>query len=551
MISTRFGSVSHPQSVPLISPTAASSALQPLTDEVAYFLLSLSSYLAKTRILDARRFQQLAHEILRLDLKEEDDLLHWAASHPRLHPFRKKALDAARSLADRQPMNPLHVAGTVSLPWQDCPAVVFLWGPLPKDVPLVAFPNSRKPKLVSPTDDWVVLLRALLPHFRSKGFGFASSRGTATYDAVSTYARETGAPLLEVVPSPLDRILPDEPSNPCRNPLLPTTHLGCTAVGSGCPDRTRMLCRDRLVSAVADLHCVLELRLDGNLRAVLEDVQNAGPRPLWIFAPETAAPETSGNAQLLERFSERAQTIRILPPDPRCTSTAAPSQSRAVPPLFRPESFGPETVSPNAGTALPNPEEPAPDWKDYFYHYTRSCPGPWPGQTAREYYLALLEGLPLSGHTALNTLARIAIESRLRSSSRLTRGNEPTISWSPIPPHELQKIRRWNPALIRWTFEPFGLAIQKSILRGLGLKPTIYAPDKAYSRLKPLDRYRFQLDDPPRCSWRHEREWRLRGDLDLRSIPPEAAFLFVPEPASGLELLRLARRTFRIVTLDH
>ena len=30
-------------------------------------------------------------------------------------------------------------------------------------------------------------------------------------------------------------------------------------------------------------------------------------------------------------------------------------------------------------------------WEDYLYHYTRSCPGPWPGQSYRLYLESLFD----------------------------------------------------------------------------------------------------------------------------------------------------------------
>jgi hypothetical protein len=48
---------------------------------------------------------------------------------------------------------------------------------------------------------------------------------------------------------------------------------------------------------------------------------------------------------------------------------------------------------------------------------------------------------------------------------------------------------------------------------------TVYGSEQVYSRLVEPERYRFQLSrSAPSSSWRHEREWRLRGDLPTDEI---------------------------------
>ena len=89
-------------------------------------------------------------------------------------------------------------------------------------------------------------------------------------------------------------------------------------------------------------------------------------------------------------------------------------------------------------------------------------------------------------------------------------------------------MRRWNPALIRWTFEPYGLAVRRKVLRKLGAKPAVYGASTVYEKLRPEERFRFQLHEPPRCSWKIEREWRQPYDLELTEIGLEDAFAFVP-----------------------
>ena len=89
-------------------------------------------------------------------------------------------------------------------------------------------------------------------------------------------------------------------------------------------------------------------------------------------------------------------------------------------------------------------------------------------------------------------------------------------------------MRKWNRALVRWTVEPYGIAVRRDILRSLGAKPAIYGSEQVYSRLVESERHRFQLSRADKsASWRHEREWRFRGGLTFGKIRPDKGFVFV------------------------
>jgi hypothetical protein len=152
--------------------------------------------------------------------------------------------------------------------------------------------------------------------------------------------------------------------------------------------------------------------------------------------------------------------------------------------------------------------------------------------------MSLLNADPRSGHTALDTLARILTEGMVRANSRLVRGDRPVICWSARPPRDLAELRRWNPALIRWTMEPYGIAVDRSVLKERGAKPVVYARSACYFRLPPPTRFRFQRHEPPHCNWKREREWRLVEDLMLAGIPSNRMFVFVPDPNDLADIAR-------------
>ncbi len=132
-----------------------------------------------------------------------------------------------------------------------------------------------------------------------------------------------------------------------------------------------------------------------------------------------------------------------------------------------------------------------------------------------DYCLSLINGEKDSAHTAFDTLMRIIKERRIRSSSKLIRGRYPVVSFTECPPSEVCDLREWRSGLIRWSFEPYGLAFPLQALFTLGARPVIYAVEDAYEDLSDELRYLFQLQSALGRDWFPEKEWRLRGDLEI------------------------------------
>jgi hypothetical protein len=417
------------------------------------------------------------------------------------------------------------------LPGDCSPRVLFLMGDMPLHLPWVAIFNSRKPRIASPDVRWLKVLRGVLACLSSRPenreIGFASSRGTMTYDLVNAHARFSHAPLLEILPSPVEEMIASAQGDSIEALNAHSLFLACRAKAAACSRRQAMVCRDRLLARVADLHVIIELRRGGNLLNTLEEEHRLRPRAKWIFLSSGERSEADGNSRLMEAFPESSTSFSeadlpaIHPPG----KTRPPSSVKAG----RPEtSRQPSQKSSEGGS---------PEWSAFLYHYTRACPGPWPGENRDDYMRSLLEDNPRSGHTALDALIRITTEGKIRASARVIRGSIPVVSWTSRSPLELGAIRRWNRALIRWTFEPYGIAVRRSRLLRCGAKPVIYAREKSFGKIKLSDRYRLHPEGPSRRSWKAEKEWRLAGDFDLRGLAPGDGFLFAPtsEDAERLE----------------
>jgi hypothetical protein len=151
----------------------------------------------------------------------------------------------------------------------------------------------------------------------------------------------------------------------------------------------------------------------------------------------------------------------------------------------------------------------------FLIHYTRSHQGPWPGQNMLDYCRSLIRGEEDSGHSAFDSLMRIIKERRIRAGARLIRGKYPVVSLTECFPGEVSALTEWRQGLLRWSFEPYGIAFPLQALFDKGARPVVYAIKEAYDDLTEDLRYLFQLQSASGRKWSPEKEWRLKGDLRI------------------------------------
>jgi hypothetical protein len=158
----------------------------------------------------------------------------------------------------------------------------------------------------------------------------------------------------------------------------------------------------------------------------------------------------------------------------------------------------------------------------------------------------LLDGDEDAEHSGFHTLMRILDERLIRASAKLTRGSSHLVSFTECLPAELRKLILWRKGLIRWTFEPYGVAIAKDCLVELGAKHVIYGDEKRYADLSEQEQFLFQLQMDSGTDWSVEKEWRISGNVRLDKIPPGDILVIV---SSLQEARTVASRTGYNVTL--
>lgn len=172
----------------------------------------------------------------------------------------------------------------------------------------------------------------------------------------------------------------------------------------------------------------------------------------------------------------------------------------------------------------------------FLSHCTRGTVGPRPVESKLGYLRRLWHDGRLQDEHPLRTLHQICADGRLLGTATLTRTDQRCVSFSSVPLPRLLDRRQFRPHLGRWDWEPFGLMIRQSTLENLGARPVIYGEESDFPSLNPSDRPLFQPRESGRQVWEFEREWRIPGDLDLRSLPKESVILFVQTRSQAIQM---------------
>ncbi|MBI4962831.1 MAG: hypothetical protein HY913_06105 [Desulfomonile tiedjei] len=377
------------------------------------------------------------------------------------------------------------------------------------DLTACAVLNSRKSRKVSPQDHWVNATKELVRSAMEPGKAVVSSYGSLSYSLVSCFAK--GFPVILAC----DDVLPvmDSPTKAEQflsaygdlfHPAL-TLFISSFPPGRVPPHVSRLGERDQVVAALSSVLLVGEVRPGGNMAAILEIA--------------------------------RRRKIKVVRLQPEGVSSHNEHETQNI---VRSRGGPKNTLQPSGreGDGSKEPRWPVleelNDKKHYLIHYTRSCPGPWPGQTVAEYCRSLIDAAAGACHTAFDTLQRMLEEKLIRGSHKLTRGSCPVVSLTECPPGELSTIVQWRRGLIRWNFEPYGIAVRKDALIKLGAGRVIYGTEATLRELPKDRQYFFQIQKSGDKDWREEKEWRLPGNLSLTSIGHEDLVVVVPDPQEAI-----------------
>lgn len=489
--------------------------MTPLEEESNQKYLFASAWLAACKDMDhAKRADILSSTSIAS--YESDSLLaifledkcRQFGSKPRSKSGFARAVDNASRLADEWAACGIRIV----FPDSGIKGPIYISGdPAILEKPSAAIINSRKPRRIIPGDAWLNITENFFLYALKSGMAVNTGLGNPQYEILCYLALKKEAELAvycddvhPLMDNPKKRAVFFEKYSSILN--FEKTLLASTFSPGKLPDRkTRLVARDETVIFLADRIFVVEIRPGGNMERTAAQAMAMG-RDVIVQEPNR-----------FDKVNAGARTLLGL----GARSWRAPADNSRA-------SIAGKGSHVKKWTAPEKPKKIIFEDSDGLIHFTRENPGPWPGQSLEDYYESLITGRPEAAHTAFDALNRILDEKLIRGGRRMSRGGLPIVSFTACTPDLLKELISWRPALIRWTFEPYGLAFKKTVLEKAGALPVIYGNEKAHLDLPIEQQFRFHLCRPDAEDWSREQEWRLPGDLDFRHIRPEDMRVIVP-----------------------
>lgn len=156
----------------------------------------------------------------------------------------------------------------------------------------------------------------------------------------------------------------------------------------------------------------------------------------------------------------------------------------------------------------------------WLIHFTRSSRGPWPGETRLDFYKSILHSAENYSHSAEAGLRHILKDGLIQGSEQNIRSGDRVVAFTLYNRGAASHLFRYRPRLANPNFEPYGIAIAKSLAELIGLYPVLYGNDELYDGLSESKRPLFQAAGREE-QWMQEREWRAIGDVRLDRLTSE------------------------------
>ncbi|MEP3482039.1 MAG: hypothetical protein ABJZ55_22540 [Fuerstiella sp.] len=186
--------------------------------------------------------------------------------------------------------------------------------------------------------------------------------------------------------------------------------------------------------------------------------------------------------------------------------------------------------------------------EEWLCHWTRPFRSAWPDQSPDEFLDELILGCQSADRSAIAALIRILQQRKLIAT--VARANEPaTVSMTAVPLVEFRTRRTFRAHRRRYDFEPYGVAFRKSVMVQLCAEPVQYLDgDAAVARDSLFQQPRF--DRTGKIDWSREKEWRLKGDLELSKISECDFCVFVNDEIERDKLERLCSSLIVVVPAE-
>lgn len=343
---------------------------------------------------------------------------------------------------------------------------------------------SRQPRRPCRKDRWVVQTEKAVRWLKESEHGIVSSVGLPTWELITSLASIHRLPLRLVVPIPPSNDADKIAADIIQQFDLSADRTEFVSIHSSKLEgrKPAMTRRDKAIAEIADILVPISIRAGGEMAAMAEKATAKG-KPI--------------DRQFEIAYRARKEKL-----------TYAIDLSRINPRL---SSLAPE----------------------YLIHWTRAANGPWPGETAIDYYKDVLTSDRYM-RTAFDTLKQILQMKRLIASPRHMPQNTPVVSFSGLSPLKAAPLMRWRARFGEMSFEPYGVGIKADVALRNGIEPVRYYERNIEQGIS--DQPWLCQSNGIKADWRQEREYRHLGDFDLGRVSPDDLIVFCLTPNEAAEI---------------
>lgn len=158
----------------------------------------------------------------------------------------------------------------------------------------------------------------------------------------------------------------------------------------------------------------------------------------------------------------------------------------------------------------------------YLIHWTRRSKSNWPDEKLLTYYRDIFNSdeYPRSG---FDTLRHIYEKKLIIASNRHMANGINSVSFTDSTVAEFVKLMKWRRRYVEYSFEPYGIGIEKEFGILSGITKVIYVSDA--KQIKSEERWKYQTVGN-KADWRTENEYRFNGNFDLSIVPDDKLVFF-------------------------
>jgi hypothetical protein len=138
-----------------------------------------------------------------------------------------------------------------------------------------------------------------------------------------------------------------------------------------------------------------------------------------------------------------------------------------------------------------------------------------------------------SENSAFDNLKLILKEGIIKGGFGYIKGPNKAVCFSEIPISQLNQFAKLEPEKARYRF--YGICISKKAAFENGTRPVIYLPDEESDWILKEEKWRHVRFEYGSVDFTFEREWRKRGDFNLRDVPGIYVICWNPKEKSELK----------------